>query len=107
MAYANIKKNGNLAQREQLSILEKGSEINYQSKSMANELVKDVAVGLFKTAGVMLESVGQTVSSFIKVMMEPVYDTGAGMNPIESVQKRRKKRKGKQNEQEQEQGLSR
>ena len=104
MAYANIKKNGNLAQREQLSMLEKGLEINYQSKSMANELVKGVAGGVFKTATVMLESVGQTVSSFLKVMMEPVY-TGAGMNPMEGAGKRRKKRKGKQNEQEQ--GLSR
>lgn len=104
MAYANIKKNGNLAQREQLMLLEKGLEINYQSKSMANELVKGVAAGAFKTTTVMLESVGQTVSSFLKVMMEPVY-TGAGMNPMEGVGKRRKKRKGKQNEQEQ--GLSR
>ncbi|WEK21073.1 MAG: DUF5712 family protein [Candidatus Pedobacter colombiensis] len=107
MAYASIKKNGNLAQREQLRILEKGLEINYQSKSMANELVKGVASGVFKTATVMLESVGQTLSSFLKVMMEPVYDIGVGMNPMAGAGKRRKKRKGKQNEQELEQGLSR
>ncbi|SMD16282.1 DUF5712 family protein [Pedobacter nyackensis] len=105
IAYANIKKNGNLAQREQLMILEKGLEINYESKSMANELVKGVADGVFKTATVMLESVGQTVSSFLQVIMEPVYNAGSGMNPKEGVGKRRKKRK--QNEQEQEQGLSR
>lgn len=101
MAYANIKKNGSLAQREQINVLEKGSEMNYHSKSIANALVKGIVEGLFRTPTTMLQSVGQTASSFLEVMIAPVYD--AGINPIEDAEKRRKKRKRKG----QSQGLSR
>lgn len=102
IAYANIKKNGNLAQREQLSILEKGAEMNYQSKSIANELVKGIADGLYQTATDMLKSTGKTVAGFLEILMEPVYTPGSGINPVEEAEKRRRrKRKG------QDQGLSR
>jgi hypothetical protein len=46
LAYANVQKNGKLAQREQLGVLTKGASRNYQSRSVANELAQGVAKGL-------------------------------------------------------------
>jgi hypothetical protein len=75
--------------------------MNYQSKSIANELVKGIADGLFQTATDMLKSTGKTVGGFLEILMEPVYIPDSGVNPVEEAEKRRRKRKG------QDQGLSR
>ncbi len=40
MAYANIYQNGNLAQREQLNVLDSGASQNEQGRSVANELIQ-------------------------------------------------------------------
>lgn len=88
MAYANIHKNGSLAQREQLDMLQKGASGNYESRLMANELAQGVAEGLFETTGNMLETVGKTIGSFLEIMMEPVY-----VAPEPDPSKRKKKKK--------------
>lgn len=41
----------------------------------------------------MLKSVGQTAGGFLEIMMDPVYDSTTGVNPIEEEDKRKKKRK--------------
>ncbi|NQX52273.1 molybdopterin-guanine dinucleotide biosynthesis protein MobB [Pedobacter panaciterrae] len=93
MAYANIKKNGSIKQMEQLHVLEKGAELNYQSRSLAAELVQGVAQGLFSSGGVMLKQAGQTSSSFFEIMLEPVYDQGTVADPVGQAERRRIKRK--------------
>ncbi|MCT1524876.1 MULTISPECIES: DUF5712 family protein [Sphingobacterium] len=93
LAYANIKKNGSLAQRKQLDVLEQGADNNYQSRSQANELAEGVANAQFQNASAMLETVGSTLSTFLEIMLEPVYDTGIAGNPSEDEDKRRKKKK--------------
>lgn len=88
LAYANIYKNGSLAQREQLDMLRQGASGNYESRLMANELAQGVAEGLFQTTGTMLETVGKTIGSFLEIMMEPVY-----VAPEPDPFKRKKKKK--------------
>lgn len=106
MAYANIHKNGDLKQKEQLSALEFGAEQNYHSKSIANDFAKEVAAGLFHSTADMFQSIGKTASDFFEILMEPVYSPGLDINPVEEAEKRRrKKRKGRN--QGQGQGLSR
>ena len=93
MAYANIKKNGSIKQIEQLHVLERGSELNYQSRSLAAELVQGVAQGLFSSGAEMLKQAGQTSSRFFEIMLEPVYDQGAVVDPVGQAERRRKKKK--------------
>lgn len=95
MAYANIHKNGSMNQREQLSTLELGTELNTNSKYLSGKLVIEVAEGLFQSTTDMLKSVGQTAEGFLEIMMDPAYDSSVGINPIEEEDKRKKKRKKK------------
>ncbi len=95
MAYAVVQKNGNIKQREQMDMLQQGSAANYQSKSVASELAKDVAEGLFQTTGDMLESVGKSIGGFLEILMEPVYDPGIAASPVDDASKRKKKKKKK------------
>jgi hypothetical protein len=100
LAYANIQKNGSLAQRQQLDMLEQGASQNYQSKSVAAELAIGVAEGLFQTTAGMLETVDKTAADFLEILMEPLYDSGMSSNPIEEEEKRRRKRKSQQQSQQ-------
>lgn len=92
MAYAVVQKNGNIKQREQLDILEQGSASNYESKSVANELIKDVAKGIFHSASDMLNSVGKTAGNFLEILLEPTF-APAQSNPMEDAQRKKKKKK--------------
>lgn len=94
MAYANIHKNGNLKQKEQLSALEFGAERNYHSKSMANDLAKEVAADVFQSTSDMFQSIGKTACEFLEILLEPVYHPGPDINPAEEAEKRRIRRKG-------------
>jgi hypothetical protein len=97
MAYAVIQKHGNIKQREQLDMLEQGSASNYQSKSVANELIKDVAEGMFHTTANMLETVSKTAGSFLEILMEPTF-VPVQSNPMDDVHKEKKKRKKRQSQ---------
>lgn len=90
MAYAVVQKNGNLKQREQLDTLEQGAKVNYQSKDMASELLKDVAEGTFYSTSEMLTSVGKTAADFLEILFEPVY---VAPEP-EPIKRKKKKKKG-------------
>lgn len=89
MAYANIKKNGNLGQRIQLDTLEKGAELNYKSRSVANKLARGVSRASFKTSQDMTKSVGKSIGSFMEILLAPVY---AASEPM--PKRKKKKNKG-------------
>lgn len=99
LAYANIQKNGNLSEREQLDMLEQGASQNYQSKSLANGLAAGVAKGLFETPENMLEAAGKTASDFLEVLLKPVYDEGMDNSPFEKEQKKRRKHRSQEESQ--------
>lgn len=99
LAYANIQKNGNLSQREQLDMLEYGASQNYQSKSLANGLAAGVAKGLFETSETMLAAAATTAANFLEVLMKPVYDEGMNYSPFEKEQKKRKKHRAQEESQ--------
>ncbi|GGB22761.1 DUF5712 family protein [Mucilaginibacter rubeus] len=98
MAYANIQKNGEISQREQLGVLVEGASQNYESRSVANELAQGVADGLFTTTGEMLSAAGNTAAGFLEVMLEPMYMGGANIvaeSEIEEKRKRKRKSRGR------------
>lgn len=102
LAFANIQKNGNIAQKEQLDLLEYGLSQHNGDNPLANRLAGDVSLGLLNSTNEMLQVVGKTVSGFIEIMMEPGYTPSPGPGSVEQAEKRRrKKRKG------QSQGISR
>ena len=105
LAYANINKNGSLAQKQQLDLLQIGTSKHSNSNPLANELAKDVSQGVFHSTSEMSQSVGKTVSGFIEIMMEPVYAPSSEKNPIQEAEKRRRKKHPEQNN-EQSEGLS-
>jgi len=99
LAYANIQKNGKLAQREQLGVLAEGASQNYQSKSVANELAQGVAEGLFTTTVGMLAAAGKTAAAFLEVMLEPMYTAGADIVPESEAEQKKKRKKRSQGQQ--------
>lgn len=99
LAYANVRKNGRLAQREQLSLLNEGASQNYQSRSVANELAQGVAEGLFTTTAGMLAAAGKTAAGFLEVMLEPMYTAGAGIVPESEAEQKKKRKKRSQGQQ--------
>lgn len=96
LAYANIRKNGSLPQRQQLDVLQQGADNNYKSRSQANELAEDVSKGQFQSTTAMLETVGSTLSGFLEIMLEPVYNIDITPDTLDEAEKRRKKRKRQQ-----------
>jgi hypothetical protein len=99
LAYANVQKNGKLAQREQLGVLTEGASQNYESRSVANELAQGVAEGLFATTAGMLAAAGKTAASFLKVMLEPLYTAGANIVPESEAGQKKKRKKRSQGQQ--------
>ena len=99
MAYANVQKNGKLAQREQLGVLTEAASQNYQSRSVANELAQGVAEGLFSTSAGMLAAAGKTAAAFLEVMLEPVYTAGANIVPESEAGQKKKRKKRSQGQQ--------
>jgi hypothetical protein len=99
LAYANIQKNGKLAQREQLGVLAEGASQNYQSRSVANELAQGVAEGLFSTSAGMLAAAGKTAAAFLEVMLEPLYTAGANIVPESEAGQKKKRKKRSQGQQ--------
>ena len=99
LAYANVQKNGKLAQREQLGVLNEGASQNYQSRSVANELAQGVAEGLFQTTGDMLAAVGRTATGFLEILLEPVYTAGANIVPESEAEQKKRRKKRSQGQQ--------
>lgn len=99
LAYANVQKNGKLAQREQLGLLTEGASQNYQSRSVANELAQGVVEGLFSTSAGMLAAAGKTAASFLAVMLEPMYTAGANIVPESEAEQKKKRKKRSQGQQ--------
>ncbi|EOR96532.1 hypothetical protein ADIARSV_0261 [Arcticibacter svalbardensis MN12-7] len=95
MAYANIGKNGNLNQRQQLDILEAAAEGNPESKVLANELSRDVAIGLFNSVQDLLLSVGHTAGAFLEILLDTPFDSSIGSDPNGEEKKRKKRVKVK------------
>lgn len=99
LAYANVRKNGELAQREQLGLLAEGALNNYQSRSVANELALGVAEGLFASTGGMLAAAGKTAAGFLEILLEPVYTGGANIVPENEAEQRKRRKKRSQSQQ--------
>ena len=102
LAFANIQQNGNIAQREQLDLLEFGNAQNNNANSFTKRLAGDVSLRLFNSTNDLLQTVGKTVSGFIEIMMEPVYPSSLGPGSVDQAEKKRKKKRKGQN-----QGISR
>lgn len=96
LAYANILKNGTLQQREQLDVLLEGAAKSYQSRSVANDLARDVDKGLFSSVGDMLQMTGRSVGEFLEVLIAPVYVPDIAADTVEEAEKRRRKKSRKQ-----------
>lgn len=105
LAYANIRRNGTVAQREQLHILERGSEVNDRSREQSTDLVQGVAEGLFESTSAMLETVGSTLSAFLDIMTSPLESVSS--NDVDETAMWRKKRKRHGQSESQDQGMSR
>lgn len=91
LAYANVQKNGKLAQREQLDVLTKAASRNYQSRSVANELAQGVSQRLFANTADMLAETGKPTTDFLKILLEPSHTAGADLL-LEHLRKKAKKR---------------
>lgn len=96
-AHANVHKNGSIAQREQMDILEMSTNQHHNFEHV-NELARDVADGLFHSVADMVKVTGQSISGFIEAMLEPVQSIEPDVNPVELAARKRRKRKMQQNQ---------
>ncbi|RZM24337.1 MAG: molybdopterin-guanine dinucleotide biosynthesis protein MobB [Pedobacter sp.] len=91
MAHANVRKNGNISQREQMSVLGL-TEFPGRHKEVVNDLARAVEKGRFPLVHDMLEVAGKSVSGFVEMMMEPA-EHSEQTNPVEKAEKRRRKQR--------------
>jgi len=96
-AHANVHKNGSVAQREQMNILEMSTNQHHNFEHV-NELARDVADGLFHSVADMVKVTGQSISGFIEAMLEPAQSIEPDVNPVELAERKRRKRKMQQNQ---------
>ena len=96
-AHANVQKNGSIAQKEQMDILELSTNQHHNFEHV-NELARDVANGLFHSVADMVKATGQSISGFIEAMLEPVQSIEPDVNPVELAARKRRKRKMQQNQ---------
>lgn len=96
-AHANVHKNGSIAQREQMDILELSNDPHH-STARINLLARDVADGLIHSVADMVKVTGQSISGFIEVMLEPVQSIEPDVNPVELAARKRRKRQMQQNQ---------
>lgn len=92
LAYANTLKNGTVAQKTQMNLLE---NISYQKaeKHTISDLGKSVAQGLFESVGEMIGATGKMGADLLSTLMEPVYI--APQTSATEGSKKKKKKKGK------------
>ncbi|MCX2492969.1 DUF5712 family protein [Pedobacter sp. PF22-3] len=96
-AHANVQKNGSIAQKEQMDILEMSTNQRHNFEHV-NELARDVADGLFHSVADMVKVTGRSISGFIEAMLEPVQSIEPDVNPAELAARKRRKRKMQQNQ---------
>jgi hypothetical protein len=96
-AHANVKKNGSIAQREQMDILEMSTNQHHNFEHV-NEMARDVAVGLFNSVADMVKVTSQSISGFIAAMLEPVQSIEPDVNPVELAERKRRKQQMQQNQ---------
>jgi hypothetical protein len=93
MVYANLKKHGSFELREQLSTLE---NVNLQkdkarliARDLAHSVAKDIVAAPIVVAGEAVNFLSNTLS----VLLEPVYEQPAGIDPGKAEERRKKRKK--------------
>ena len=99
MAFANIQKNGDFVQREQLDVLKMLDTGNLSSRSFAKDFANKVNDKLFETTSKMTKTMGNVLTEFLEISLEPIHNQ---INENQHFNYKRKK-KGKS----QVQGISR
>ncbi len=92
MAYANIHKNGNAQQRQQLNLIEQGLKTNPTMEALAAGLIKEVADGVFQSGIDLGKSTASALGGLLELLMEPVYNAPTASVPAEQNPKKKKKR---------------
>ena len=98
--YANVGKNGSLAQKQQMDILELATQS--RNSGLVNSLARNFSDGIFPRVSDMLEQSGNSISGLIDSLLQPAQSIEPGVNPVELA---RHKRLSQQIQQDQ--GLSR
>jgi hypothetical protein len=96
-AHANVQKNGNLSQREQMDILELATG-RYQNFEHVNSTAREVAAGSYHSVGDMLSGTGKTISGFIEMMIEPAQSNEPSLNPVEIAERKRRRQQMQQDQ---------
>jgi len=92
LAYANTMKNGTVAQKKQMNLLENTPNLKADQYTI-NDLGKSVAEGLFESVGEMIGTAGKLGADLLSVLMEPVY-IAPQTNTFETPKRKKKKKKG-------------
>lgn len=94
LAYANTMKNGTAEQKSQMQLLGNLPEHHTGQNNMIRELSRNVADGLFETAGQMIASAPKMGTDLLSILLEPVYQAPQ-ISPEEEAAIRKRKNKGR------------
>jgi len=92
LAYVNTMKNGTVAQKKQMNLLE---NISYHKvdQNIINNLGKNVTEGVFESVGAMIGTAGKLGADLLSLLTQSVY-VAPQVNPIEPIKHKKKKKKG-------------
>lgn len=96
-AHANVHKNGNATQKEQMAVLELATA-QHHNLDRVNGLARDVADGRFPSVDGMVKETSQSISGFIEALLEPVQSIEPDVNPVELAERKRRMRQLQQNQ---------
>src|SRR3546814_11005478 len=97
LAYANTIKNGSVAQRAQLHVLEKVHQASSKALPLIQELGKGVTQGVFESVTSLLESPLKTTGKLLDILLEQTSSTENAPDPVEVDETRRRKKRQQQN----------
>src|SRR3546814_613804 len=96
LAYANTIKNGSVAQRAQLHVLEKVHQASSKALPLIQELGKGVTQGVFESVTSLLESPLKTTGKLLDILLEQTSSPANAPDPGEVAEKRRRKKRKQQ-----------
>lgn len=89
LAYANVQKNGSLAQREQMDILMQTEIKTDRDRPLLNELAGEIARDTFLSTAELIEQVATGIGGFLSIMLEP----GPELDIVPEPEPRKKKKR--------------
>lgn len=91
--YANAMKKGTKEQKAQLHTVKELQKKHAKGTERWQDLAKDITADRFKSTDELLRKATGAAETLLDILLSPIYETPAQVNPIEEEEKRRRRKK--------------